>query len=90
VTAVDVSSSTATNLQDGANRRTIAQNADASSGDALSGQVASVVTSAGGSARVTLANTSSGSDATSGQSNFSNDDSNFVGLNLSGGGPLVG
>jgi hypothetical protein len=90
VTATDISNATATNLQEGDNRKTISQNADATSGDGVAGQVAGVVTSAGGSASVVLANTSTDIDSTSGNSDFSNTDSQFVGLNVSFSGPLVG
>jgi hypothetical protein len=83
ITAVDVTFTTASNLQDGTNRRTLTQSVGSTSGDAVAGQVAGVVTSAGGSASVVIANTSSGVDSSSGESHFSNDDSSFVGLNFS-------
>src|SRR5581483_3324633 len=76
------------NLLDGSNRRTENQNADASSGDAVAGQVSGVVTSAGGSASVVLANSSNIIDSTTGDSHFDNADSGFVGLN-EGEGPLT-
>jgi hypothetical protein len=85
VTLSDISSATAENLQDGRNTRTFTQSANAQSGDAVAGQISGVVTSAGGSASVVLANTSSGIDGTSGDSVFDNSDSNFVGLNASPG-----
>ena len=81
--SADVSSVTAVNLQDGRNSKTLSQNADASSGDAVAGQVSGVVTAAGGSASLVLANTSADIDASTGESEFSNDESSFVGLNFS-------
>lgn len=80
----DISSATAVNLQDGNNRKSVSQTADASSGDAVAGQVGGVVTSAGGSASVVLANTSTGIDAASGSTEFNNDEDAFVGLNVQG------
>jgi hypothetical protein len=84
VTLSDVTSSTATNVQEGDNRRTFGQSANASSGDAVAGQVTGVVTSAGGSASVVVANTSTGIDSSTGESEFSNEDTAFVGLNVTG------
>jgi hypothetical protein len=84
ITAVDVTGARATNLQDGTNNKTITQSADATSGDGVAGQVSGVVTSAGGSASVVLANTSTNIDSSSGDSHFDNSDSSFVGLNASG------
>jgi hypothetical protein len=83
VTAVDINGATATNLQDGANNKVLTQAATASSGNGVAGQEAEVVTAAGASAGVVLANTSTGVDASSGQSNFSNTESSFIGLNVS-------
>jgi len=80
VTGADVSGSRADNLQDGSNRKTATQSADATSGDAVAGQVSGVVTSAGGTASVVLANTSTGIDALSGDGVFANSDAGFVGL----------
>ena len=87
-TAADIASATAVNLQDGSNRKTLTQTADSTSGDGVAGQVSGVVTSAGGSASVVLANTSTGIDSTSGDTHFDNTDSGFVGLN-EGSGPLT-
>jgi len=78
----DISGVTANNLQDGANRKTLDQTADASSGDGVAGQVTGVVTSAGGSASVVLANNSSGISAATGESGFDNRDASFVGLSV--------
>jgi hypothetical protein len=50
----------------------------------VAGQVAGVVTSAGGSADLVLANTSEDSDAESGDGDFDNNDESFTGLNASG------
>jgi hypothetical protein len=77
----DITNTSADNLQDGRNTRTFTQTADATSGDSVAGQVSGVVTSAGGSASVVLANTSSSIDSTSGDSHFDNSDAGFVGLN---------
>jgi hypothetical protein len=81
VGTADVSSATAVNVQDGTNRKNLTQSANATSGDAVAGQVSGVVTSAGGSASVVLANTSNTIDATSGDTHFDNTDAGFVGLN---------
>jgi hypothetical protein len=67
------------NVQDGSNTKTLTQNATATSGDGVAGQVTGVVTSAGGSASVVVANSSDNIDATSGDGNFSNTDNEFVG-----------
>jgi hypothetical protein len=76
----DISGARADNLQEGDNRKTLSQSANAISGDAIAGQVGGVVTSAGGSASVVLDNTSTNIDSTSGSSHFDNADAGFVGL----------
>ena len=86
----DISGVTTENLQEGDNRKTLSQSADASSGDAVAGQVSGVVTSAGGSASVVVANTSTGIDATTGEAVFDNTDAAFVGVNLSIGPVTIG
>jgi hypothetical protein len=86
--AADISNSTAENLQEGDNRKTLSQSADATSGDAVAGQVAGVVTSAGGTASVVLDNTSTSIDSQSGNGHFDNTDAGFVGLN-EGFGPIT-
>ena len=58
------------------------QDASANSGDAVAGQVAGVVTSAGGSADLVLANTSEDVDAESGFSDFVNESEEFVGQEI--------
>jgi hypothetical protein len=73
------------NLQEGDNRKSLAQAADATSGDAIAGQVTGVVTSAGGSSSVVVANRSDNIDATTGKSIFDNVDHEFVGLNFTNG-----
>jgi hypothetical protein len=88
VQAGDISSAVAENLQQGDNTKTQSQSADATSGDAVAGQVSGVVTSAGGSASVVLANTSTSIDSSTGSSTFTNSDSGFVGLN-EGLGPIT-
>jgi hypothetical protein len=80
----DVSGSAAVNLQDGDNAKTFTQSASATSGDGVAGQVTGVVTSAGGSASVVVANTSNDIDSTSGDSRFDNSQAAFVGQNVTG------
>jgi hypothetical protein len=58
----------ATNVQEGDNRATANQSQNVASGDVVGGQVVGAVTSSGGSADVTLANTSANSDVGSGDS----------------------
>jgi hypothetical protein len=60
VDADDIDNESAVNLQEGDNDKEVSQSATATSGDAVGGQVAGVVTSAGGSADLVLANTSAG------------------------------
>jgi hypothetical protein len=82
--AADILNNAAANVQEGDNAKDLSQSADATSGDAVAGQVAGVVTSAGGSADLVLANTSEDSDAESGDGDFDNNDESFTGLNASG------
>jgi hypothetical protein len=82
--AADILNGAAANVQEGDNAKEVVQSADATTGDAVAGQVAGVVTSAGGSADLVLANTSEGADAASGDGDFSNVDESFTGLNGSG------
>jgi hypothetical protein len=70
----------ADNLQEGDNSGDTDQNANASTGDAVAGEVIGVVTSAGGSADVVLANSSLDSDAETGDSSFFNLSGQRVGL----------
>jgi hypothetical protein len=82
--ASDIANATGTNIQDGSNRKTQTQSASATSGDAVAGQVlagvtAGVITGAGGSASVVVANTSSNLDSTSGDATFDNGASDFIG-----------
>lgn len=79
----DAEADEVTNQQAGDNEGTVAQTADASSGDAVAGQVAGVVTSAGGSADLVLDNASKDVELESGFSEFDNLDQLFVGLNVS-------
>jgi len=86
VVAADVlNGAPASNLQEGDNSKSLSQNATSTSGDSVAGQVAGVVTSAGGSADLVLANTSTNSDTSSGDGRFSNSDSSFTGLSVSPG-----
>src|SRR5205807_5327698 len=85
----DVSGVTATNIQEGNNRQTLAQSAEATSGDAVSGQVlagvtAGVITGAGGTVSVVVANTSSNIDSSTGDTRFDNSDATFVGQAVGG------
>jgi len=82
------------NVQSGDNDGSFDQTADATSGDGVAGQVAGVVTSAGGSADLVLSNSSTDSKSKTGDGTFDNTDSLFVGLNFSSGssngGTLIG
>ena len=82
--AADVFNLAATNVQEGDNDKEASQSANAASGDAVGGQVAGVVTSAGGSADLVLANTSEDAEGTTGDSDFENEDLSFTGLNAAG------
>ena len=72
------------NLLDGNNTTTLDQSATSKSGDGVGGQVIGAVTSAGGSASIVAANTSTNSDITSGDATSANNLAAFVGLNDSG------
>ena len=86
VAAADVlNGAAATNVQEGDNSKNLMQDASATSGDSVAGQVAGVVTSAGGSADLVLANTSTNSDTSSGSGRFFNSDASFTGLTVSPG-----
>jgi hypothetical protein len=74
----------ANNEAQGEIESSLAQTASAASGDAVAGQVAGVVTSAGGSADLALANTSEDVDGESGDSNFFNETDEFVGQQIEG------
>jgi len=82
--ASDIFNDNAVNVQEGDNDKSISQDASATSGDGVAGQVAGVVTSAGGSADLVLANTSLDSDVDSGEGSFDNFDDSFTGLNAFG------
>jgi len=75
----------AANVQEGSNKKDLSQTATSTSGDGVAGQVAGVVTSAGGSADLVLANTSTNSDSDTGDGRFENSDHSFTGLNVSPG-----
>jgi len=75
----------AANVQEGSNKKDLNQDASATSGDGVAGQVAGVVTSAGGSADLVLANTSTNSDSDTGDGRFVNSNDSFTGLNVSPG-----
>lgn len=75
----------AANVQEGSNKKSLSQDATSTSGDGVAGQVAGVVTSAGGSADLVLANTSTNSDTQTGDGRFENNDDSFTGLNVSPG-----
>jgi hypothetical protein len=80
VTPENMSAASPTSVQQGNNRTTTSQLANAISGDAVAGQVAGVVTAAGGHASGVLANTSSGIDSRSGDATFDNVSDDFTGL----------
>jgi hypothetical protein len=80
----DIFNLAAANVQEGDNDKEVVQAADAASGDAVGGQVAGVVTSAGGSADLVLANTSEDVDGDTGDTEFFNFDASFTGLNATG------
>jgi hypothetical protein len=84
LSAADILNGQAANVQSGDNSKGVSQSAEAASGDAVAGQVAGVVTSAGGSADLVLANTSLDADGESGDADFDNSDASFTGLNASG------
>ncbi len=79
VDVADITGSSAANLQEGDNSGDLSQAANAATGDAVGGQVAGVVTSAGGSADLVLSNTSEDVDGDTGDSTFANLDEDFVG-----------
>ena len=74
----------AENVQLGNNTHEVIQTVTASSGDAVGGQVSGVVTSAGGSADLVLANTSEDADAETGDAEFDAVDTSFTGLSAVG------
>ncbi len=76
------------NFSDGEISSLVTQNSTASSGDAVAGQVAGVVTSAGGSADLVLANTSEDVDGETGDSFMFNATDEFVGQNAQGEGDV--
>jgi hypothetical protein len=76
----DIDADDADNVQQGDNDGNLDQTATASSGDGVAGQVAGVVTSAGGSADLVLANTSLESGTDTGSAEFFNTERLFVGL----------
>ncbi len=81
-----VDSGTGDNFSDGEIESTLVQDSTAGSGDAVAGQVAGIVTSAGGTADLVLANTSEDADAETGDAFMFNDDLEFVGQQIEGGG----
>ena len=74
----------AENVQLGGNTHLLVQTATAGSGDAVGGQVQGVVTSAGGSADIVVANTSEDVGAESGDGTADATDDVFIGLNADG------
>jgi hypothetical protein len=74
----------ALNVLNGDNVLELTQTLVATSGDAVGGQVAGVVTAAGGSVDSVLANTSEDVSAETGDSETAADDAAFVGLNAGG------
>jgi hypothetical protein len=86
-TLADVSSGTAANVQDGDNESSSDQAGSGSSGDAVAGQVAGVVSS--GDASVDATNRSENVDAKTGDADGTNDAATFTGLNVSGSETIV-
>jgi hypothetical protein len=80
VDVADIATASATNVQEGDNSGALVQAAEAPAGDAVSGQIAGVVTSAGGSADVVLANTSDGVSTGVGDAFIENFDAFATGL----------
>jgi hypothetical protein len=80
--ADDILNNQADNVQAGDNSSDILQNTDASTGDAVGGQVFGGVVS--GTTDAVLANTSDDTDADSGDADESNDVGQFTGLQASG------
>ena len=80
----DIINGNAANVFVGDNAYDLAQDATATTGDGVGGQVIGVVTSAGGSADVVAANTSEDVDIETGDADASNDAAAFVGLNATG------
>jgi hypothetical protein len=82
--AADILNGETFNVQEGDNAAEVVQAAEASTGDAVAGQIGGVVTSAGGSADLVLANTSEHSDTETGESFIDNEATSFTGLNAFG------
>jgi hypothetical protein len=80
--ASDIDNESATNVQEGDNDVDLSQDSDASTGDAVGGQVFGAV--ATGASDVVLANTSEDADTTSGDADQSSDAAFFTGLAASG------
>jgi hypothetical protein len=78
------------NAQAGDNTSHVTQSATALTGDGVAGQVAGIVTSAGGSVSAALANTSTRVDTTTGESTFDNSEDGFVGLLTADAGTTLG
>jgi hypothetical protein len=83
VPAFGATSTSATNNQTGDNTHSASQAANASSGDAVGGQVIGAI-STGGPTLVHVANTTTGTNTQSGAANEDNSDNSFVGLAISG------
>ena len=78
----DIENLSADNVHEGDNSASFDQTAEAAGGDGVGGMVTGVVTSAGGSADLVLANT--GGDAEAGSASMHNDSTTFTGLNAFG------
>jgi hypothetical protein len=91
VGAADISlASGAANVQEGDNSGDVDQTQNATSGDALTGQIVAGITSAGGSADIVTANTTEDSSSTSGDADEQGSSALFVGLDVSTGTTTVG
>jgi hypothetical protein len=82
IAAADVTNQDATNVQEGDNGAGVDQFSDASSGDAVTGQI--VGGTATGNSVITVANTSDDTDATSGDSDQESTSDLFTGLLATG------
>jgi hypothetical protein len=74
---------TATNIQEGDDSVSLTQDATASTGDGIGGQVIGAVTSAGGANDIVAANTSHDVDVETGEADSDQDSASFAGLNAS-------
>jgi hypothetical protein len=84
VSGADLLNDSAVNLLEGDNSYDLSQDATATSGDGVGGQVIGVVSTRGGDVDMVAANTSKDADIETGDADASNDAAAFVGLNATG------